>query len=140
MEKVNCEECYCFRVCPQKPKREDYTDENKYLIDLECGVWSCHRTAETLFKENEELKRKLSEISECFISTSENDDFEMAEAGREVRELIGFPMKHPEYGEKSKLFKANEIIKHLLWDLRNRTFNPEKDIEQAEIFLGRRDL
>lgn len=46
----NCETCYAFRICPQKPKRENYTDENKYLIDLECGVWDCKTTVENLWK------------------------------------------------------------------------------------------
>ena len=33
--------------------------------------------------------------------------------------------------------KAKEIIKLLLWDLRNRSYEPEKDVEQAEQFLKR---
>lgn len=33
--------------------------------------------------------------------------------------------------------QAKEIIKHLLWDLRNKDFDPAKDIEKAEHFLGR---
>lgn len=33
--------------------------------------------------------------------------------------------------------KSKEIIKLLLWDLRNKNFESAKDIEKAETFLGR---
>lgn len=33
--------------------------------------------------------------------------------------------------------QAKEIIKLLLWDLRNRSYEPVQDIEKAEHFLGR---
>ncbi len=33
------------------------------------------------------------------------------------------------------LAKAKEIIKLLLWDLRNRSYEPVKDVERAEQFL-----
>lgn len=36
-----------------------------------------------------------------------------------------------------QLTKATEIIKLLLWDLRNLSYNPEKDMARAEEFLGR---
>ena len=34
-----------------------------------------------------------------------------------------------------QLAKAKEIIKLLLWDLRNRSYEPVKDVERAEQFL-----
>ena len=37
--------------------------------------------------------------------------------------------------EKGKLIEAKEIIKLLLWDLRNRSYEPVKDVERAEQFL-----
>lgn len=37
--------------------------------------------------------------------------------------------------KSSQLTKAKEIIKLLLWDLRNRSYEPVKDVEQAEQFL-----
>ena len=37
--------------------------------------------------------------------------------------------------DKRKLEEANVIIKLLLWDLRNRSHEPLKDIERAEQFL-----
>jgi hypothetical protein len=39
--------------------------------------------------------------------------------------------------KKEQLTKATEIIKLLLWDLRNHSYNPEKDMARAEEFLGR---
>lgn len=36
-----------------------------------------------------------------------------------------------------RIAEAEEIIKLLLWDLRNRSYNPEKDMARAEEFLGR---
>ena len=48
-----CDRCIAFNelnVCPQKPKREDYTDENSYLIDLESGVWNCQNAFKELHK------------------------------------------------------------------------------------------
>lgn len=35
-----------------------------------------------------------------------------------------------------QLTKAKEIIKLLLWDLRNRNYEPVKDVERAEQFLS----
>lgn len=34
-----------------------------------------------------------------------------------------------------RIVEAEEIIKLLLWDLRNRSYNPEKDMARAEKFL-----
>ena len=39
-----------------------------------------------------------------------------------------------------KLMQAEEIIKKLLWDLRNRLYDPAKDIERAEKYLGRNEV
>ena len=36
---------------------------------------------------------------------------------------------------EGQLTEAKEIIKLLLWDLRNRSYQPLKDMEQAEQFL-----
>lgn len=58
----NCVTCYAFRICPQKPKRENYTDENKYLIDLECGVWDCKTTVENLWKQLTQAKEIIRNL------------------------------------------------------------------------------
>ena len=39
--------------------------------------------------------------------------------------------------QDKQIEQAKKIIKHLLWDLRNKEYDPEKDIEKAEHFLGR---
>lgn len=61
---MTCTNCPAFKICPEKPVREDYADENKYLIDLECGVWSCQKTIEKLCKENEQNIKLYEEIKE----------------------------------------------------------------------------
>lgn len=42
-----------------------------------------------------------------------------------------------EFGYNKGKNEATEIIKLLLWDLRNRSYNPEKDMARAEELLGR---
>jgi chromosome segregation ATPase len=59
-----CTNCPAFKFCPEKPVREDYADENKYLIDLECGVWSCQKTVEKLCKKNEQNIKLFKELKE----------------------------------------------------------------------------
>lgn len=60
----DCTNCPAFKICPEKPAREDYADENEYLIDLECGVWSCQKTIEKLCKENEQNIKLFKELKE----------------------------------------------------------------------------
>lgn len=62
MDKTTCEECPAWRICPQKPKREDYADEGKYLIDLESGVWSCKDTVQKVCGENARLKEQIEKM------------------------------------------------------------------------------
>ena len=65
-----------------------------------------------LEKENAELKKQISNVRECFISTSSGDDFEMAESAREVMEVLDIPCyRHKDKREKSKLTKAKELLK-----------------------------
>lgn len=59
---MTCTNCPAFKICPEKPTKEDYADENKYLIDLECGVWSCQKTIEKLCKENKQLKAQIKKM------------------------------------------------------------------------------
>lgn len=61
---MTCINCPAFKICPEKPVRKDYADENKYLIDLECGVWSCQKTIEKLCKENEKNIKLFKELKE----------------------------------------------------------------------------
>lgn len=52
---LSCTECPAFSICPEKPVREDYTNETEYLIDLESGVWNCRKTIEKLWNERQKL-------------------------------------------------------------------------------------
>lgn len=61
---MTCTDCPAFKICPEKPVREDYEDENKYLIDLECGVWSCQKTILKLCKEIKQLKAQIKKLKE----------------------------------------------------------------------------
>ena len=75
---MSCIECPAFNVygvCPQKPKREDYTDENKYLIDLESGVWNCKKSVETLC---EELKESIQLIKWLKGELKDRNDWKSA--------------------------------------------------------------
>ena len=50
-----------------------------------------------------------------------------------------FKRDFQDYGKKCQatIEQAQNIIKKLLWDLRNKDFDPAKDIEEAERYLGR---
>jgi len=86
-------------------------------------------TKEELEKENAELNKKLSDVLECFISTSSGDDFEMAESAREVMEVLN--IRCYRHGEvKSKLTKAKEIMKILLKYDRGQFFNDRRIYEK----------
>ena len=74
MDKTACEECMAYCICPQKPKREDYADENKYLIDLECGAWSCKNTVQELCKENAKLKEQIEKMKSDVKEMAERAD------------------------------------------------------------------
>ena len=45
-----------------------------------------------------------------------------------------------EFGYNKGKNEAKEIIKLLLWDLRNRSYEPVKDVERAEQFLKDCDI
>lgn len=77
---MNCDNCPASRVlgvCPQKPNREDYKDENKYLIDLESGVWDCKKTVEILCKE---LKESVQLVKWLKSELKDRDDWKGASA------------------------------------------------------------
>lgn len=52
---------------------------------------------------------------------------------------LKYKMKRNDYIVKlnNDISESKEIIKLLLWDLRNKDFEPTKDIERAEKFLKR---
>lgn len=75
-----CDRCLAFtelKVCPQKPNKEDYSDEDCYLIDLESGVWNCQKA----FKE---LQKKL-ELSKVIIQDLLNNSEELEKKNAELK-------------------------------------------------------
>lgn len=95
---MTCTNCPAFKICPEKPVREDYADEDKYLIDLECGVWSCQKTIEKLCKENEQLKEYNADLKQSLDWANERE----TEWSNRIEEL------------KTDLEYAKAIIKDLL--------------------------
>ena len=79
--------------------------------------------------ENGYKKGLKTKVNLTTISDAPRDDQELKE------QLEGSRAAKEVYKKKSD--RAEEIIKLLLWDLRNKDYNPEKDIEKAEDFLGR---
>ena len=65
-----------------------------------------------------ETTKKLEEENNKLLDVINNQDVKIADL-------------------EKKIDQAQEIIKHLLWDLHNPGVNPAKDIEKAEHFLGR---
>lgn len=100
-------------------------------------------TKEELEKENTELKEKLEKEIAHRIRNF-NKAIEWKEKHRVLKkenaELKEMYHESDEDNNKLReniplLAKAKEIIKLLLWDLRNRSYEPVKDVEQAEQFL-----
>lgn len=98
-----------------------------------------------LENENAELERKLEQTEKDLadyqfnystIKELEKENTELKEKNRGLDAMLtGESLISNE--RKEQLTKAEEIIKLLLWDLRNHSYNPEKDMARAEEFLGR---
>lgn len=92
-----------------------------------------------LEKENAEFQHKIDTLQGFLDRDVEFDNLQKENADLKakydtcLRENTGLKI-HSAYVEK-KLANAKEIIKLLLWDLRNRSYEPVKDIERAEQFL-----
>lgn len=82
----------------------------------------------TKLTELREMEESIKKIAEETKETPHFDKIQYAfEKGMEFEWKKG-----KEYKEK-----AEDIIKLLLWDLRNHSYNPLDDMEKAEKFLGR---
>lgn len=88
-EKIDndCTNCPAFNICPEKPVREDYADENEYLIDLECGVWSCRKTIEKLCKENDQLN-KAKEIIKKYYKYNPSCEYFYEDIDKEAEQFL----------------------------------------------------
>lgn len=129
-------------------------DEMKNKISIALKDPILQQGFEIICKENAELKEKneksnvlLADIIEAFTSCSYNDDFEMAQAGREIYELFNggkdpkevFHNAEVPKSSRQLLKEAKEIIRDLLFHLGN-TFivsytSKEESITKAEQFL-----
>ena len=78
------------------------------------------------------IQKDVAELEEENAELKNKDCWKSCEYANSKAELIEQHIK-----DVQKLTKAKEIIKLLLWDLRNHSYNPEKDMSRAEEFLGR---
>lgn len=79
-----------------------------------------------------------AEPREKRIKELEKENTELKKKNLDTQDAVTMQMytnrANKEIADK-QLTKAKEIIKLLLWDLRNRSYEPVKDVEQAEQFL-----
>ena len=100
--------------------------EGEMIMKVNPYVDEEYRTEiKRLKDENEKLNVLFADISEAFISRSYNDDFEMAQAGKEIYELF-YGGKDPKEvfhnaevpkSSRQLLSEAKEIIRKLLKDI-----------------------
>ena len=150
-----------------KERARDYTENKERQIAYECGFLDgADRMKEEMQKQglalqsdidktieqNMALKLQIDKLKdknealEKYADVAEEKVDELkeklagAERNRDNLRQLGFPtfQSCKEYADEIK--QAKEIIKLLLWDLKNRSYQPVKDIEQAEQFLKEEKL
>lgn len=130
-------------------------DEMKNKISMALKDPILQQGFECICKENAELKEEnkkvntvFADIIEAFTSCSYNDDFEMAQAGKEIYELF-YGGKDPKEvfhnaevpkSSRQLLAEAKKIIRHLVYHITNDTFaviyeTKKETIERAKAFL-----
>lgn len=133
-------------------------DEMKNKISMALKDPILQQGFEIICKENAELKEEieihvlLMDIIEAFDSCSYNDDFEMAQAGKEIYELFNggkdpkevFHNAEVPKSSRQLLKDAKEIIKNLLSILNVQSETDiqfsEKCISEAENFLSSSEI
>lgn len=138
-------------ICKENAELKADNDARKF------AMFMSEKVEKQLREENAELKEEnaksnvlFADIIEAFTSCSYNDDFEMAQAGKEIYELF-YGGKDPKEvfhnaevpkSSRQLLVEAKEIIKLLLHALKNEgseyTFalkNTHPVLEEAEQFL-----
>lgn len=138
---MTCTNCPAFKICPEKPTKEDYADENKYLIDLECGVWSCQKTIEKLCKENEqniklfkELKEHCDELELINQKVMEENE-QLQEYNTDLKQSLDWANeREAEWANKIEELKTDlEYAKAIIKDLLNNSHEYAK--QNAEDFI-----
>ena len=94
-----------------------------YASDRRAREQAYIAAAEPREKRIEELEKENTELKKKNLDTQDAVTMQMY-TNRANKEIAD-----------KQLTKAKEIIKLLLWDLRNRSYEPVKDVEQAEQFL-----
>ena len=110
--------------------------ENNKLLDVinnqDVKIAELEQSNENLIEYIKELENKIADL--------EKENEQLRNNGFTVSAMTEQQLKVAiEKGEQleKQLEQAKEIIKLLLWDLRNPGVNTAKDIEKAEHFLGR---
>ena len=88
--------------------------------------------------EDKNFNKWLKEYNPEQVKVFEETDLKIAYLQGGADEVEKWENKNADL--RNQLEQAKEIIKHLLWDLRNKNYNPAKDIKKAEQFLGRYDI
>lgn len=122
---MSCTECPAFTVfgiCPQKPKREAYEDENKYLIDLESGVWDCKTTIGILCQKIQDLQEELEQTKLQNTICEEG----LKKENKDLREKVHFWKKEVNVANKNAAEEYSEL--KFKYDNLNNCFNTSKSI------------
>ena len=128
-------------------KEECEIETSKAIMEMRNHIAELEKEKAELKEENKKTHVLFADIIEAFTSCSYNDDFEMAQAGKEIYELF-YGGKDPKEvfhnaevpkSSRQLLKEAKEVIRDLLFHLGN-TFivsytSKEESITKAEQFL-----
>lgn len=142
------------RLYDQEQQMKRLEEENTELKEVHE---SDKRSLALIAKKGAELEKKISILLSCkncpnnkggYICQKEYEDKCLSQKIQYIKELqeennylseqiqkLKIELDTPESVVLDKLDEAKEIIKLLLGDLRNRSYEPVKDLEQAEQFL-----
>ena len=89
-----------------------------------------------LEKENAELKKNYEDsLIVCGVLKAKIDTLTQPSPLESMQDVLITTQKVAYEKQREQLTEAKEIIKLLLWDLRNRSYEPVKDLERAEQFI-----
>lgn len=113
----------------------DEWKDKEILSGRKITVEACHLLRKAYEAgENNSYDSRISDIQEAFISRSSGDDFEMAEAAREIMEILDISCyRHGKV--KSGLTRAKEIIKACIEVMESHDCEYTDAYKQAEEFI-----